>query len=1044
MISFSDFARAARDGRSPYPWQERFADRAIDEQPPQIVAIPTGCGKTMVIDALVWALAAQAGRPPIERSIGVRIVWAIDRRLLVDEVHDQTQQLALMLDAAWNEQREGDPLFAIAAGLQRLKDAAANDGSNPLGPPLVATRWRGGVSVGAQAHHPLQAEVITSTVAQIGSRLLFRGFGVGEGSLPLAAALAACDTTICLDEAHLAEPFAHTLAQIGERRRAERQPVAPSLSVVRLSATPSRKADHGASSIEIDNADREVLSNRLLARKRAALVELELDANGEREHQTALTTAVSAQVERGAIRVACICNSIRMARAVFDHLKAGMPEVDSILLVGPQRPADRTDLLATPVPPADGANPDARPPTRHEVLFSGAIPPRPLIVVGTQALEVGLDIDVDAMVTQSASASALVQRFGRLNRAGGTDRTGYATIVRDAGFPLYEADEAATWQWLHRLPPVGDASEVDISVEAIRHHPPPPPEHIATAPELTDLTVELLHCTSPRPHAMADPDIEAFLRGVEADPASDVAICWRADMEERLMDESADAYRRALVAFVPPRKEEQLTISVGAARNLLRLLSGAATSTRPAAQRHVLEAADVEGAGPQEYASAAEPRPRAGIPFWVRRGGGLLPARIKGDPHNDAIRISELRPGDLVILPTSIGGADGYGLAPQSPEANDRGADVSSSATLSEPVPLRLTREALNTAFGAKSGSDDPRTWQVLRATAGAEARLEQAGDADERTKALERLISSLGDHPAASPLDPSQAELRRLTPRLAADEREALADQSPADGDAAAGADTAGESDQPADEAHTERHLGAAWVLLPRTKPVGFGTDRVRGATDPPPTLDDHCRAVASRAVDFASALGLAEGLLGTIELAAQAHDLGKADPRMQAYFYGGVRAPLATPIAKSIFGTADRRADRAARSASGLPSGFRHEQPSVAILEGALEAGELKLDELGIDDRFTELLLHLVSSHHGRCHPLPPIPSDGAAPGSFYVEAAGLSGGATGSPGDGWSDGTALRRSVKLAAHYGPWALAFLESILVLADRTVSSEGQ
>jgi CRISPR-associated endonuclease/helicase Cas3 len=72
---------------------------------------------------------------------------------------------------------------------------------------LRVTRWRGGIARESRAHHPFQPEIITSTVAQIGSRLLFRGYCVGERSLALEAGLAAVDTTICLDEAHLVEPF---------------------------------------------------------------------------------------------------------------------------------------------------------------------------------------------------------------------------------------------------------------------------------------------------------------------------------------------------------------------------------------------------------------------------------------------------------------------------------------------------------------------------------------------------------------------------------------------------------------------------------------------------------------------------------------------------------------------------------------------------------------------------------------------------------------------------------------------------------------------
>lgn len=173
MISFADFIDAVYEGRHPHPWQDRFAERCATGQPPGLVGVPTGCGKTAVVDALVWALATQTHLSPAERTVGARIVWAIDRRILVDQVHEHATQLASRLAAA--RQNDGDPLYEMASRLASISDAA----------PLVATRWRGGIARDRSLHSPTQAQVITSTVAQVGSRLLFRGYGVGRRSLAL-------------------------------------------------------------------------------------------------------------------------------------------------------------------------------------------------------------------------------------------------------------------------------------------------------------------------------------------------------------------------------------------------------------------------------------------------------------------------------------------------------------------------------------------------------------------------------------------------------------------------------------------------------------------------------------------------------------------------------------------------------------------------------------------------------------------------------------------------------------------------------------------
>ncbi len=59
------------------------------------------------------------------------------------------------------------------------------------------------------------------------------------------------------------------------------------------------------------------------------------------------------------------------------------------------------------------------------------------------------------------------------------------------------------------------------------------------------------------------------------------------------------------------------------------------------------------------------------------------------------------------------------------------------------------------------------------------------------------------------------------------------------------------------------------------------------------------------------------------------------------------------------------------------------------------------------------------------------------------FQIDAAGIAGEAVGDGRDGWQDGTWLRRFSALNARYGAWSLAYLEALLMLADRTVSAEG-
>src|SRR5690606_22150307 len=122
---------------------------------------------------------------------------------------------------------------------------------------------------------PCEPTVVLSTVDQIGSRLLFRGYGVRDQARPMHAGLFGFDTLLLLDEAHIAQPFLQTLEGIvREQARAPsrwREGPRP-LQCVQLTATPGPQAD-----FSLDQEDRQDkrLAQRLLAAKPATLLEVD-------------------------------------------------------------------------------------------------------------------------------------------------------------------------------------------------------------------------------------------------------------------------------------------------------------------------------------------------------------------------------------------------------------------------------------------------------------------------------------------------------------------------------------------------------------------------------------------------------------------------------------------------------------------------------------------------------------------------------------------------------------------------------------------------
>ena len=986
MIDFPTFYGALNStggevGREPYPWQVELAMRLAEGVPPAAVTVPTGCGKTATIDALLFALCAQADRRPCQRTIGVRTVWAIDRRILVDEVHEHARRLVERLELA---RADTDDVLHDAA--QRLAWLTRGQG-----PPLATARWRGQVRIEPRAHHPLQPQLITSTAGQIGSRLLFRGYGVGERSLALEAALAAVDCTICLDEAHLVQPLRRTIKAV-RALRAEQEPQGSfgPLTLITLTATPPESLPSEAV-LTLGPADERVLSQRLDAEKTAVLVLPPGD--GYREQTTVLLDAVMQHLAEGASRLACVVNSVGQATELARAAAARFGEdVDRALLIGPQRSHDRAEVLR-----------------RHRgAIFERDSPPRPVLVIATQTIEVGLDADFDALVTQSASATAIAQRFGRLNRAGLGN--GRATIVRHRGSPLYERDEEACWAWLDRKR--GPFGTVDMSPRAIAADGGPPPDaEVPFTPALTPATVELLRQTAPRPAPMADPPIDCFLAGVDSAPADDVLVCWRRDLRLDLLDEDGRAYRQALLTLAPPQREELVPLSL---RRFHALLAARFTdsSRHIALARGALQDADVQGGGDVQAAGWAEIGllETAPMHFVVLRGGEFCEVGL-----TTAARPRDVRPGDIVVLGTGTGGYADGALAPSSAaDVEDVGNQVAAAAIGTRRAALRLSREML-------SGSAD----QALQRA----ARLADAAVAPEGED-LRLLLAALGSDSELKRV--GRADLRRV----------AGASESPM-------AEIWGEFDEP-DSYDTTEQLGVGVVfddehepsidafVLVLTPEGEARPDLLRQVSIRPPQLEAHELDVAERAASFVAGWA-GEPLTAAICLAARAHDHGKADDRIQAFYRGGILNPGQELLAKSLFGTEDQRMARVAQGRAGLPRGLRHEIASVAILVDHLERARPH-DGWSFDE---DLALHLVATHHGLGRPWPLLPGGGAAAREFAVASAGVEGIARGDGLDGWKDGEWLRRFVAINERYGAWGTACLEAVLILADRTVSAEG-
>jgi CRISPR-associated endonuclease/helicase Cas3 len=204
--------------------------------------------------------------------------------------------------------------------------------------------------------------------------------------------------------------------------------------------------------------------------------------------------------------------------------------------------------------------------------------------------------------------------------------------------------------------------------------------------------------------------------------------------------------------------------------------------------------------------------------------------------------------------------------------------------------------------------------------------------------------------------------------------------------------------------------------------------------------TLAQHGTAVGARARQIATNLGLPPHLVAAAGLAAEWHDLGKAEPRFQAMLHRGDRllATLAPePLAKSGMVDEDPGVYRLARERSGLPAGARHEAWSARAALALLDRPD--------PDRWLppgadpDLVVHLVASHHGHSRPLLPPVTD-SDPTTFAVTVDGTSVTVASTPTIDWQ---APARFARLNDRYGRWGLALLEAIVRQADITCSRDG-
>lgn len=506
---FSDFFAALNEGHAPFSWQEEVLDHICEHGVwPERINAPTGSGKSSVVDIHLFAnaLAAVGAAPRVPR----RLCVTVGRRALVDSQVDRAREKILdrMEKALTNGSGESDILRRVVEALQSFQTRNDKDGNDPF----EVGHIRGELSNRALPVTDISAcAIIAATPDMYGSRALFRGYGSTKAARPRETALLTMDTVMVLDEAHMNRQLLHTTQRIAELQKREADLGVPTLQVVETTATPStgdsESTTLGVDIEALDSPNDKELHRRVYSHKELVLRPID-KWDGKPGNRAVVDAAVDAIKEFLAHReagagsneahtIGCIVNHVRTAIAIKEELTKNLAKEEVQLLVGRMRPYDLENLQAD-----------------HPDLFTTEGDESVKVVVATQTLEVGIDVDFADLVTELAPASSLAQRFGRVNRMGRRKDSKVVVIepassdlVKKDAPPYKAVDLSNAYAWLEAL---NDTENPSVNPAAMVKYPPvqsSPERLLYQRPEWPDL----LEFSRTDENPYDEPDLDLWL-----------------------------------------------------------------------------------------------------------------------------------------------------------------------------------------------------------------------------------------------------------------------------------------------------------------------------------------------------------------------------------------------------------------------------------------------------------------------------------------------------------------------------------------------------
>jgi CRISPR-associated endonuclease/helicase Cas3 len=356
---------------------------------PDVVRAPTGTGKTGII--LAWLWRRLHGDPD---GTPRRLVYALPQRSLVEQVAGET--------ARWLENlglSDEVALHVVMGGAGKSQ-----------------RQWR------LDMHKPA---IVVGTVDSLVSKALNRGYGIGRAIYPIDFALVTNGAHWVIDEIQLCPESTTTLRQLAAFARS--LGTAEPFRLTCMSATIPKDL--------LETVDNPAVGDvtEILPEERTGELKVRLDAARTIRRLAAgpgdykAVAAAARERHRAGELTLVVLNTVETARQVFRQLSKDT-SAKCTLLHSRFRAVERDQLM--------------RAVTEH---------PEDHIVVSTQVIEAGIDLNSVVLITEAAPWPSLVQRAGRCNRTGKVQDAEFWWVSPEKPHPYEQGDIEAAAAELDRL-----------------------------------------------------------------------------------------------------------------------------------------------------------------------------------------------------------------------------------------------------------------------------------------------------------------------------------------------------------------------------------------------------------------------------------------------------------------------------------------------------------------------------------------------------------------------------------------------------------------